>query len=885
MANIAITQPQPAVATSHGVASSPTLYERRHAAPVGPVELFPNPDFAFPAGPSDHPSPDMMKTGHSSLPPRLSVQQSQAQAHGRSGPTRKSASALPQFSFNPSGVPGNTNSPPQSPPLPSPTQNSRQSAGHRRGGSEFIGGDSRSSAPSLTNTSPTKDAFLPPPSSLGPPKGRRGHAHRRSAAMSSHDLSSILQVPSAAKAESAPVTPVDRNNPPSPSLEKPISLSSPPSATKDLSADDLPSPSASESSRPSSSRARVGFSDKVEYIRPLSTISSETESTMSTVRGGHSVSNSISSIISVGTASPTPRFPTPIATEFDESSRPSTAGAVLDAFKGNSYEVADSFSASKRPVSSCSSPRSPDSPKRTSTSDRPEVDVKKMKAGKPEKKPRKVKSWANSIMSRKPKSQDKSNFAPRPPTPPAPREQSVSAPATSNPSENEFFANFDIDDTVTIVSDGATTPQERPSFANWTPRQLVRQDSDGLSPEIDLDAALGPLNNRGMPSSRIHGRGFSEARRKMHSSGFGFGGAFGSSIPSHRRSESAPELIPFDYSTDAKTNAGLMADVFEEDEEEAEREFANSGAVSITSIPEEPAQEQAAEDDHIESQIGIQVVEVDDAMTGFEMRWNFDSGLKVNHDRGLSNITEERSIISREQTPTPTPVPVVTKEPATPPKSDSVDIVEDYEEPRTTRQAPPAPPTSQKETNRPLRISLPLPHQSLMTPDSTTSSFPSPDFPRSQSSLDTPRLGTAASSITESRPYHSVASFGEPGPDMRISVDDVPSLTSSRSTMTSALHNTFPALRPRAAGERTSSLSSVRSAESVQRRKRSSIASLSKLMGNSFGEKSKLHIEQRPQSEHMNESPAEKKKRKKSKRLSKMMQFWKHRESKASLKS
>jgi len=97
--------------------------------------------------------------------------------------------------------------------------------------------------------------------------------------------------------------------------------------------------------------------------------------------------------------------------------------------------------------------------------------------------------------------------------------------------------------------------------------------------------------------------------------------------------------------------------------------------------------------------------------------------------------------------------------------------------------------------------------------------------------------------------------------------------------MTSALHNTFPMISPRNPGERSSSLCSAPSDTSDQRRrKRSSIASLSRLInGSSFGEKSKLSIEQRPHSEHL--EPVKDPKAKKHKRLSRMMQFWKSKDS------
>ena len=172
-----------------------------------------------------------------------------------------------------------------------------------------------------------------------------------------------------------------------------------------------------------------------------------------------------------------------------------------------------------------------------------------------------------------------------------------------------------------------------------------------------------------------------------------------------------------------------------------------------------------------------------------------------------------------------------------------------------------------------MNLSLPLPQQTLMTPDTFTSSFSSPDFRSSQTSLDTPRLGTSASSITDYRAMPS-PHFGEPGPELRVSVDDVPSLTSSRSTMTSAMHNAFPMMSPRGPGERSTSLCSVPSDTTEQhRRKRSSIASLSRLMGSSsHAERSKLSIVQRPQSEYL--EPTTQSSKKKQKRLSKL-KFWK----------
>ena len=163
-----------------------------------------------------------------------------------------------------------------------------------------------------------------------------------------------------------------------------------------------------------------------------------------------------------------------------------------------------------------------------------------------------------------------------------------------------------------------------------------------------------------------------------------------------------------------------------------------------------------------------------------------------------------------------------------------------------------------------------------MTPD-TFSSYSTSDFSPCQTTFDTPRLGTSSSMTTTDNRTISSAFFTEPGPEFRASVDDVPSLTSSRSTMTNGPRQMFSPLGPRSIGERSESNASSFSLSQEQRRKRSSIASFSKLVSGSFGgERSKLSIEQRPHSQHA-QSVMEIKvgKNKKHSRLSKLMHFWK----------
>lgn len=799
---------------------------------------------------------------------------------------QKSVSALPAFSFNPAGAskPDADASPPHSPVRP--TTPSKPAHGHRRGGSEFIGGDTRSGGNALMSSSPTKgDGVLPTPSSSlrpGPPAGRRGHAHRRSGAISSHDLTSIMNPPVPSRSGSAPSTPSEGNQF---AFGHTFNRSISQPSLRDTSADD-------ESGARPPSRARVGFSDRVEYIRPLSTISSETETSLSTFRG-HSATNSLSSIVG-GSSPQAARAGRPMLSTVEDEGRPSTAGAVLDIF--TSSPLRGEPAERKRPMSAIS-PMSPTAPvarvpaKRrgffrlesrrsdpsistlptsvsdpalskpiesplTSPTDNEEVteDNEKPKSTlrKVSRKPRKVKSWANSIIPRKGKHGKKSKARASTPPPGAVSD----AEETDGSDDMDFEPNFDEDTTVTIVSPTESASPELKldtSYASWQPRPLKRVDSDIMSPIIDLDAALGPFNTPNGSSPRTQQRGFSAHRRAMHSaSGL---------APTHRRTESAPELVPFEFRPSVATTAAPMADVFEEEEPEEEPVVSgkDSNPASIAEEADEPK---------------ISVVEADSKQEGAAINWNFDDGL------GIKQSAEESGPVSPEPLSPHTAPPFTSSDVGMQhsPELDPVEVVEDHEEPRTSSLThssdstiTPQPTTDDIKQHSPvMNLSLPLPQQSLMTPDTFTSSFPSPDYRSSQISFETPRVGTAASSMTD---YPAMPSprFGEPGPELRVSVDDVPSLTSSRSTMTSAMQNTFSLASPRKLGERTASLSSDPSDIESRRRKRSSIASLSRLINSSsHGERSKLSIEQRPQSEHS--EPVTQKK--KNNRLSKL-KFWK----------
>lgn len=469
-------------------------------------------------------------------------------------------------------------------------------------------------------------------------------------------------------------------------------------------------------------------------------------------------------------------------------------------------------------------------------------------------KAKKSKSWTRSLISSRTsrKSRSHGNLKAKPaqervPTPPPiPQSaQDAHSPAAQKPHFAEpatFEPNFDVDDTVTIVSE-----ESRPSLSisPWTTR--LHADSDPMSPVIDLDAALGPFNTpqfgantRGAPA-----KAQPRTRRSMHSLGY-------NASLNHRRTESAPELVPFDMRATKIAPTATMPDVFEEEDEEAEAEDAVDLDISFSglSTPAVEVEEPSA--------LGISLEGDEDETTPRK-----PSGTLMPHARPDAIRRTSNNSLSPSQNSQRT--------------SSIIDVVEDFEEPRAssfTRDSdstitPPMTAEDEKAPRPMMSLQLPLSQEPLMTPDTLTgSSFSSRHFSTSQVSLNTPRLGTATSSSTDNRSL----SFGDPGPLMRMSVDDVPSLSSSRSTMTTPPQYPFKYAGPYGPEARSGSVASIPSLDEHRRRsKRASVASLSRLVG----VKSKLSIETRPQSQHVMATMAPIDKTKKLNRLSKLMHFWK----------
>lgn len=836
---------------------------------------------------------------------------------------RRTTSALPSFSFNADDTSG-LQEPTVEPAADAPPQLTPR-RGHRRGGSEFVGGDSRFGVSNALSTSPTR-LTAPEASNALPvpgPAGKRGHAHRRSAALSSHDVMSIMlptQEASPRLSSSLPNTPLGHpaeEQAAAPPLDRSVSTSA-----ADLGSRD------SSPARPGS-RPRVGFSENVEIIpRPLSTISSEGSFTTSR---GHSVNNSISSVISMG--SPPVR-----AAQRSLSAGNMTSIIEQAPGKRSSIEISKRVEREgawlKNPNKSASE-ASASSPSLSFADEEPQNQIRATHRTK--------KSLGRNLGFDRRKSEPSISTCANE----ASRLSAISLQddaAGSGEHARKEQAQVDRRSSTKRLKEWAASKLHRRSrdfnkaypSATPIPRTTnARPKSDGffdvpgkvpieeleLEPsvpaaaETDLDAVFGGLNSSGNgdddPASETrvqfntptftHSSTFrpvdddsvvdlddatslatpplgSTYRKQLHSA------ARSNNMPNaylHRRTESAPVMMPFDFSRTG-TPQSSMADVFEEEEEEDQL----SPRTTRPHTSHGPGREETAG-------IGISIVDADSSA----MNFGADS---VSHTRHNDWEPERPStsfgpmgVGSRLSTPFPerrgsSIMEETIMEEVSPVEvpSAGIEIVADHEEPR----APSLTKSSDSSDTPTLLASqregmfYPDMAPPMMTPETyqtSTFSTTSPGRPRS---FDTPRLGTSASSFNDNRTVSSCTT-GEQAPDVRISVDDIPSLTSSRSTMFSTAHaNTshrdFSGSSSGYVGQRNSSGASSTldpSTVAEQRRKRSSIQSLSQLMGGSFGPRAKASEEFRPQTAcaaTLNPSA----KPKKEHRLKKLM-FWRSKQS------
>nr|XP_023882429.1 uncharacterized protein LOC111994776 [Quercus suber] len=407
-----------------------------------------------------------------------------------------------------------------------------------------------------------------------------------------------------------------------------------------------------------------------------------------------------------------------------------------------------------------------------------------------------------------------------------------------------------------------------PSAVQHTGFQLQqpRRASDDLSSSIDLDAALGPFNTPQFGNIR--------SRRDLHSSrGIKDFATPANQNQRHFRTTSAPMLQSFHL---GRSNSPSKSDmpVFAEEDEDDSASDVHSGQTQSPPTISDPT---ASVDD---GGLGVHVVEtVADSLRVDRMA---DGGLHLHTgnwqlDRPYTRLAAPNSTLNKattERRPSAVMEETIVEESS---PVEAIDIVSPEEEPRASSLT-----KSSDSSETPTILAahtdeLPLPDSqalSFITPDAfATSSFASPDLARRQGSFDTSRLGTSTSSIGDARTMSSFAT-GENSHENRMSVDGVPSLTSSRSTMRSTMH----------ANDSHRELSTVETPaypltagprhvipDAEHRHKRTSIASLSQLVGNSFSPKSR-NLGPRPQTAI--EAGASNRGNKKEHRLKKLM-FWK----------
>ncbi|PWW78201.1 hypothetical protein C7212DRAFT_296628 [Tuber magnatum] len=391
----------------------------------------------------------------------------------------------------------------------------------------------------------------------------------------------------------------------------------------------------------------------------------------------------------------------------------------------------------------------PEEPSESTFKKQEKKGTKKKKKGK-----KQIKNWAGTILGkgrglRHSKRQLRA-LPRRSPTPPLPRsEHQLGDNEWISAAWNESYVLMPVDDSL-----GANSSSEN-----------IAMDTGVESPTIDLDAALGPFKTPTGPSA-----GFAAARRRrMHSAvGLKGNGYF------HRRSESMPEMQLFSLSE--HEGDGHMADVFEEDEEEDSEESSES------------------EDDEEEGRmsggeglgIGIKVVDGDGAnwQEDVVMEWGSDDLERPTSRRGSGGDRDlewksESNLPSADTSLNPRSSATSINSVDCPP---DVEVEPSSPLPFSGRKGAPAdiitPQSSSSTVTLPAHFQPPAYSQPLDSPSTFVTATSNPNTPLQ---LDFPGDEYADSSSSFDPCLNF---FGEPGPEMRMSVDDIPSLTSSSSTMT-----------------------------------------------------------------------------------------------------
>lgn len=864
MASISLAPQTQTGFSQHFASSTPSNIDpRNHMSMPAPLA---NPPFVFPA--SGLEAPEQTTEGRTPLP-------------------------LPAFSFNPG-----TSQP--SLPTPAPTP---RAGGHRRRPSEFVGND-HLVTPDVLDLADQRDEPPTPtqPSAPAGPSpgrgpGRRHHAHRRSAAVSGVDVNAIAKAlgtnPSVG---SAPTTPRDRKFDTShEDLSQPLSYS----------ADSLgrPTPPASPRFPPDSPIPPVPPIPATIHIQPAPNNYGENgrPETATTV-ASHVIPVNIPTVRFEGPEEP-PAYLRP-APERKPKPRPKTADASLAFDLMQSQDVpgvpgikrskSTGHSRSSKSVSTghltatrtnddafstdTSRPSYSDNGSDSSSDDNDGDGNLSAKTSRSKKKKKRVRSWADAILTRgKSKRNEKGEKKHKPPalTPPT-------LSRTNSDVGSVMEVDFDNDDVVVLRTPNnpegtfaaAEDTQEPPPLptptleASWVPPtfyEQTAQDTISSSPIIDLDAALGPFNTPDMRPARGTPSKFSVATQHMYSGGRR-GEFVGPEMRYHRRTESAPVMPPFDLSTLGPIRLGgstvQTPDVFYEEEEDAFLAANQSPRGELA-----PAESAAptSTDDIKESTASVKSVEparsVESSHTNETMTPAPASSSPLHKGLGI-HPSEEMKAQPDPAAPSERPA-LGTINPFTGPRS-PVEILRP-EESVLKAQGPPSPDVSpgflavdKRPATSPHALPPSIPPFSLSAGVSPSDSpFPSPGAPQSFNGR-----------TFSSQSYHQL-----PLEYPYASVEDVPSLTSSASTTTNTMNRFSSSFfaRARLSTDRAASFSAAvhRRTSQADTAKRSSLISLSKLVGGPQLERSKLSQEEKPPSDVSEQS------KKKGRRLSRLIHFWK----------
>lgn len=904
----------------------------------------PNPPFVFPASlPSPFSAPPTFSRASGRRPMSAIEPHNKPPSQSpENGDRPRRPVALPAFTFNPGASlpPGPNSLTLASPPItpnssssrlvPSPSRPGRH--GHHRGGSEFVGGSIRDgNSIAVTSISPTKSSsgFASP--GLAP---LRSHRRGISGAISTDNLPlHPLLDPAVPKGSSAPNTltafelregipiPAHDQLPGLPEPARPFETNRRPgNAAPDATVTIEPATPSSDAessilrqARPG--RARVSFSDQLEFIpRPLSLVSSDTSST-DTARPGHSVSGSISIVSAASQGGGDSRAPlsrTSTRELFD--CRPSTAGPILERTANPEVDsplitsprcrnsiptllaVADeqpvgeadapttkfpkrSFFGLESPFTSyiqrplsCSSSESVSRAVSGASSSDHESDSTETgtsapatakKTGKKTSR-MKVKGWAGSILPRKPRGNKKRHKVGevRPPTFPA--------------SVGHWD---DVEDGEVAYTEGSGAELAAPEVAmTESPKtaldffnQRPRSRDDASYPMIDMDAALGPFNTpvAQNPEWEAAQRAAGNPGKKRMHSARGMKGFSGPGMHYHRRAESAPDLPPSDPGRSGIyrfSSNSTMADVFEEDEDDNDvalgpNQHNRHEAAAVARFLGKGSDEGESTPPATMSRKECRALSGSSSDTALGGLRRTNSGPSEAEKAVLHSVRAECSMTSLQDE-------VIVEEPP------SI-----YRSANMLRSGPDSAASSPKRLAGtkelfPVEVNGAYTGNAGGVPISpySASHVSSRPSPRSPMSVDAQRISTAPLSITDKNSFQSLL-MGEPGPEVRISADyDLRSLTSSNSTMTR--DSTFMS-NPRLSQPSLREQRPVSVSSDAFGRRRASLVSLSRLISSSHGERSKLSMELTLDNEADNKKSRSNGSKAKQ-RLGRMMQFWKN---------